>query len=199
MEMEKGWQVNGGNGKIQNESYLRTSLTLLAVILFLNECTFDRTFIYKRNYKVGNNERLRTDGFYFSKRKIFGARGEEEFIFPIFFYEDGSVIRMGAVKDTLLLRKWIVENPKGMWGYWGNYQINKDTLSIETISSYGGSLHHERRTRMGLIMPESIYFFQTLDRKGNVMVDTEIVSFMQFNIKPDSTSNWIREKRKYNK
>ena len=70
---------------------------------------------------------------------------------------------------------------------------------METIASYGGSFKHERRIKIGLIKKDSICFFQNLDRNGKIEKTNEIVQFVNFNAKPDSTANWIRKKRKYNK
>ncbi len=65
--------------------------------------------------------------------------------------------------------------------------------------SYGGSFHHERHFKLGLIKKDSICFFQELDRNGRIKEMSETVQFSGFSIKPDSTENWIRYKRKYNK
>lgn len=174
---------------------MRISIALLPLFIFFSHCTYDRTLIYRKDYTAGFNKLLRHDGFYFSTQKV----GAEEFIYPVFFYEDGSVILMGAVKDTAQLRKVINQNPTGVWGYWGNYQVNKDTISIETIASGGESFHHERRIKMGWIKDDSIYFFKDIDRKGKIEQDSEFVSFVPFKAKPDSSANWIRKKKKFNR
>ncbi len=121
-----------------------------------------------------------------------------EYIYPIFFYHDGSVILMGAIKDTFQLRKLIQENPKGIWGYWGNYKITNDTVFIETIASNGGSFQHKRLIKKGLVKKDKIFFFNEVSSNGLAKDLNEEVSFTKFNIKPDSTENWIRKKKKYN-
>ncbi len=179
---------------------LLTNLAILSIVMSITDCTYDKSLIYKKNYEVKSNSSLRHDGYYNAGyRKIFTNSGYVDFMYPIFFYKDGSVIFMGATKDTNQLRKNISENPKGVWGYWGNYQISNDTIHIETIASYGGSFHHERNLKLGLIKRDSICFFQELDRNGSIKEMAETIHFIGFNIKPDSTENWIRYKRKYNK
>jgi hypothetical protein len=189
-------------------TYFKTPLTknslkylaIFIIVLTITHCTYDKSLIYKKNYEVNSNSSLRLDGYYNAGyRKIFTNTGYVDFMYPIFFYKDGSVIIMGAIKDTSLLRKNITENPKAIWGYWGNYQISNDTINIETIASYGGSFHHERHFKLGLIKKDSICFFQELDRNGSIKEMNETVQFSGFSIKPDSTENWIRYKRKYNK
>jgi hypothetical protein len=69
---------------------------VMGLVSVLCNCTYDRALIYKENYSVGTSILLRFDGFYVSSSQI----NETEFIYPVFFYRDGSVILMGAIKDT---------------------------------------------------------------------------------------------------
>jgi len=173
--------------------------TLIAVfILFsLSNCTYDKSLIYKKNYQAGENSLLKLNGFYYNGYKsISSSEVPSNFIYPIFFYADGSIIFMGAVTDSLV-NKYVSDNPKA-WGYWGNYKITHDTISIETIGSEGGSFNHARVIRMGLIKKDAICFFQKINRKGEVEKLDEIIQFKDCEVKPDSTENWIRKKRKYN-
>ena len=170
-----------------------------SIILVAYQCTYDRSLIYYQNYTIGENDSLKINGYYSSKSSITTTEGRKEFMYPIFFYEDGSVIYMGAFKDSLELRKRIIDNSKSVWGYWGNYIINNDSIFIETIGSYGGSFHHERRTQIGLIKNDSILFFQNVDRKGNIEEINDTICFSKFDLKPDSSSNWIRNKKRLDK
>ena len=173
-----------------------TYLARLCLGFSLATCTYDRTIIYHKNYKVGNSASLHLTGYYFYTNEIVTANGKAQFFYPIFFYKDGSVIFMGAHKDTLQLKKIILDNPSKAWGYWGNYKISNDTIQIETISSYNRSFHHERKIRTGVVIDQSILFLSELDNKGNVTNADWSIKFANFNFKPDSTSNWIRKKWK---
>lgn len=174
-----------------------TIYIMFAIFAYLSlaHCSYDKSLIYKRNYHPGNNKLLQLSGYYYSGEKsIITEDGYQNFIYPIFFYADGSVLYMGAVKDSLLLN--LISNHPNVWGYWGNYSISNDTISIETIASYGGSFHHKRYTRMGVIKKDTIYFFLQFDHKGQIEEDNQIITFKHANIKPDSTQNWIRKKNK---
>ena len=86
-----------------------------------------------------------------------------------------------------------------VWGYWGNYKIFNDTITIETIGSRGQSFRHSRHVQMGVIKQDSICFFLEIDRDGKASKYNETIRFEHTEIKPDSTQNWIRMKRKYNR
>jgi len=183
-----------------NKTYIEQPATILGlfVLIFLfNNCTYDRTLIYKKDYEVGTNSDLYFDGFYNNKSTKVVDQNNTEYIYPIFFYKDGSVIFMGAIKDTTQLRK-LLYNPKAIWGYWGNYKIKGDTVLIETIASYGGSFRHTRHMKKGLIHKGSISFTEEIPGDGIINKYNEPFPFVHFNIKPDSTENWIRKKKKYN-
>jgi len=194
-------EIIKSNGKLIErlitKNIMKTFIGVLILFSIAN-CTYDKSLIYKKNYQPGKSSLLKFNGFYYDGYKsIISSEGPSNFIYPIFFYNDGSVIFMGAIKDTFQLRKNISENPKAIWGYWGNYKISNDTISIETIGSYGGSFHHVRVIRIGVIKKDSICFFQKLDRKGNAEKLDEIIHFKNCEAKPDSTENWTRTKRKY--
>jgi hypothetical protein len=170
-----------------------------SLLLSFIHCTYDKSLIYKKEYEVKTNSLLRFDGFYCYEQQIYTEKGFTDFMYPIFFYKNGSVILMGPVKDAFQLRENISKNPKGVWGNWGNYQIFNDSIKVETIGSFGGSFHHVRNTKLGLIKKDSISFIKRIDRKSLINEINETVHFVNFNFKPDSTSNWVRKKKKYNR
>jgi hypothetical protein len=173
--------------------------TCCIICLSIN-CTYDKSLIYKKDYTPGTNSLFHFDGFYSTRdNHIITQYGRENFLLPLFFYRDGSVIQMGNVKDTSQLSKMIYENPFGIWGYWGNYVISNDTIRIETIASKKQSFHHYRTTKYGVLKKDSITFFQLIDNKNNIKIINETIHFNSFHAKPDSSENWIRKKRKYNK
>ncbi len=179
-----------------SKNILKTFIGIF-IILSISSCTYDKSLIYKKNYQPGKNSLLGLNGFYFNEIKSTNTSEYPRiFIHPIFFYADGSVIYMGAVENNLI-NKTIADNPK-VWGYWGNYKISNDTIWVETIGSYGGSFHHVRFIKMGVIKKDTINFFQEIDRKGKTRELNEIIQFQNSSVKPDSTENWIRKKKKYN-
>jgi hypothetical protein len=184
-------------------SYQMKIITELCIITFLViillSCTYDRTLIYHKDYDPGKHSELRLNGFYSTTAEIVTEQGRRTFIQPVFFYNDGSVIFMGNHPDTSDLRLRISTNPKAVWGRWGNYQISGDTIKIESLVSFQKRFHHTRYTQVGLVMSDGIHFLYHFDKKGNITADDYTVHFTNFNIKPDSTSNWIRTKRKFNR
>lgn len=165
---------------------------LYALSNLLNGCiSYDKTMLYKKGYKHGNNDKLELNGYYQTKNK--------NDLFPIFFYKDGSVIFSGYLKDTIELKEEIVTNPKSFYGYWGNYKISGDTISIELMSTNINALRQERNLRKGIIKNRSINFYQKIDRNNETEELDQVVEFVNFNTKPDSTANWIRKKKKYNR
>lgn len=154
--------------------------------------SYDNAILYKRNYDTGNNSELKFNGFY-------QANNQNEYLAPIFFYKNGSVVFSGLSRDTIELKKHILLNPKGFWGYWGNYKISGDTITIETFPPNINTFRQERSLRKGIIRKGIITFYQKINRNSQVYQIDEIVEFKNFETKPDSTANWIRKKKKYNK
>ena len=73
----------------------------VSLIFLVTNCTYDKSMIYKKHYEVKINSSLRFGGFYNGEnKKIITETGNINFKYPVFFYQDGSVIFMGATKDT---------------------------------------------------------------------------------------------------
>lgn len=179
----------------QKHVVLKGLVLLLAV--GLQQCTYERPHLYKKGYIVGKSEFLHFDGFYSDSTSIITEKGNAKFLYPIFFYRDGSVIQMGAIRDTTQLRKLLRENTKGTWGYWGNYTVRNDSISIEYIASSGGSLHHKRLTQQGLLKNGRLFLTDQAEGNKPSTTVTKELRFYPFEIKPDSSANWIRNKKKY--
>ena len=173
------------------KSSIKCVFALYAVCNLQGCISYDNAILYKNGYNPGKNNELKFNGFYQTKNKTD--------LFPIFFYNDGSVIFLGYSKDTIELKEHILSNPKGLWGYWGNYKISRDTITIETFPSNVQEFRQERYLRKGIIKNGSITFYQEINRNHNVNEVNETIEFRDFKTKPDSTANWIRTKKKYNK
>jgi len=153
--------------------------------------TYDNAVVYQKNYDPGKNIELQFNGFYRTKNN--------ENLFPIFFYADGSVLFAGFSKDTIELKAAILSNPKTVWGYWGNYKISRDTIIVETFPPNINTFNQDRYLRKGIIHKDQIVFFGEIKREGKTNNINETIEFVNFKTKPDSTANWIRKKKKYNK
>jgi hypothetical protein len=175
-------------------------LLLIAIFLFfLTSClTYDKPLMYKRNYDQGKNQLLRFDGFYSDTitRKVFG-RDYYYTVDPVYFYSDGSVLIGSTARDTNELRTRI-EN-KIQFGQWGNYRVTGDSILIETFGVNGGSGRMERFFKAGIILNNRLFFGKEIDRKGEAMAINEDIRFVHSTAKPDSSQNWIRYKKKYNR
>jgi hypothetical protein len=135
--------------------------------------------IYSKNYDPGKNPLLKFNGYYCNRLKnIATSNGSGEFIYPVFFYADGAVVFLGAVKDSAL--KKTVSDQQKVWGYWGNYLISNDTITIETIGSYAGSFQHIRHISKGVIKEDSICLFSEIDRAGASRKVIEVIHFTPF-------------------
>ena len=169
------------------------SITFFTLCNLLQGCiSYDNAILYKKGYNPESNSELKFNGFY-------QAKNESEYLAPIFFYKNGSVIYSGLSKDAIELKKQILLNPKGFWGYWGNYKISGDTITIETFPPNINTFRQERYLRKVIIRKGNITFFQEINRKNEVNKIDQIIEFINFETKPDSTANWIRKKKKYNK
>lgn len=168
---------------------------LIFITSILKNCiSYDKAIIYHKNYYKGKNNQLLFNGFYQSEKEDY-----ENYLSPVYFYADGSVIYTGLIKDTLELKKMLQLNPKSVWGFWGNYQISNDTITIETFPPNINTFRQERYLEKGVIKENKIIFYQSINRTGGIGKINETINFIKFKTKPDSTSNWIRTKRKYNK
>ena len=173
------------------KSTIKCFFALYAICSLQGCISYDNAILYKKGYNPGKNNELKFNGFYRTKDKTD--------LFPIFFYNNGSVIFSGYSKDTIELKEAISLAPKGFWGYWGNYKISGDTITIESFPTNFREYRQERYLRKGIIKKGSITFYQEINRQNKVNEINEIIEFRNFNSKPDSTANWIRTKKKYNK
>jgi hypothetical protein len=168
----------------------------LMTLLYCSCITYDKAVVYKKNYQQGKNNELRFDGFY---KEISPAQSlpPEQLSAATFFYSDGSIMQSGLFKDTVQLKSMIAG--KGIWGIWGNYQISGDTITIETFSPNGGSWNHDRYLTRGVIQSNRIEYFESIDRMNKSVPSIHTIYFVSLSMKPDSTGNWTRKKRKYNR
>ncbi len=194
-----GVKMNISNNTEMNEKIIFKKtfrfIFLISFISILKSCiSYDKAIIYHKNYYPEKSNQLLFNGFYQSEKENY-----ENYLSPIYFYADGSIIYTGLIKDTLELKKRIQLKPKGAWGFWGNYQISNDTITIETFPPNINTFRQERYLKKGVIKENKIIFYQSINRTGGIGKIDETINFINFKTKPDSTANWIRTKRKYNK
>lgn len=175
-------------------------LFLFFILTLVDSCIgFDKAVVYRKNYIVEKNSNLRFDGFY-ALSICTNFSDSNKLINPYYFYSDGSHVEIDGFKDTTFLTsKLVTGNLKNIWGYWGNYTINKDTIIIETFPPNGGTWTQERYLQKGIISNNKIELTKTKRRNENWKNCKETLCFISYNHKPDSTENWIRHKRKYNR
>ncbi len=159
-------------------------------------CAYDRALLYHEGYVLGESDKLRIDGFYDDPTvDLNNPHYSSTYVRSIFFYGDGSVFFMHLPTDTADLRVRLNYDNDPL-GIWGNYTVFDDTIRIETIESYGGSRREQRSTMVGLVGNEQIHFIQKINRKGRITPLDYTITFYHYNIKPDSTNNWIRTNKK---
>jgi len=173
------------------KSTINCIFALMAIGILQGCIAYDNAVLYKKGYDPGKSNALKFNGFYQAKNKTD--------LFPVFFYDNGSVIFSGFSKDTIELKEAILSNPKGFWGYWGNYKISGDTITIETFPPNMRESRQERYLRKGIVEKGSITFYQQINRENKASEINEPMVFRKFDTKPDATANWIRTKKKYNK
>lgn len=167
---------------------------VFTVVLFLVTCTtYDSALIYRKNHQPGTHPLLRFDGYYRDINATDYTMSSR--VKPFFFYTDGS---------TFVTEKSATEPVTEMWvktaeasGSWGNYKIDGDTIYLERFLLNANN--YERIILKGAISKDQIRWIKRKERGEAYQPVDYTLTFTPFSAKPDSTKNWIRTKKKYNK
>lgn len=156
--------------------------------LILTSCIlwYDKMNI-KSNQTYTRSSELKMNGYYLGK--VLDTNNDSAFQ-VIFFYRDGSVHITPVYYDSLQIQKDLVNYPKSFNQVWGFYQITRnDTIAIETIWQDIPSFRAYKDTMTGICYQNQIKFIDSNNQFT--------FHFVPFNIKPDSTMNWLKSHRKY--
>ncbi|HEU4717643.1 MAG TPA: hypothetical protein VFU15_07410 [Bacteroidia bacterium] len=176
---------------------MRKRFLLPAVCALLVTCTtYDNAIIYHKNFTPGTNALLRFNGFYSDTLGPVEAKSAKQVtrkIKPVFFYADGSAFST---------RDYQPSSSAGLTsatGFWGNYRIIGDTILLEKFEEAEASSNLARIILKGVVHEGSIEWMARKDRNSDYQPVKYSIYFTPFAAKPDSTQNWIRTKKKYNK
>lgn len=159
-------------------------------VLGLTTCkTYDQPLIYHKNFQPGTNEKIRLDGYYSEPKGGTGAEMMLAFVQPVFLYADGSVFYARKVYTA-------IDDPKTMEGSWGNYQIKGDSIYLERFDLV--QTNYRRIILRGTIDDKNIHWTSRKDHNDSYSSVDYTMKFWPCSIKPDSTLNWTRKRKKYN-
>lgn len=172
----------------------RTSFLVASVlgITILGCVSYDQPQIYHKNFQPGTHPLLRFDGYYTS---TFEAKMTER-AKPLYFYRDGSVwcgeslIHMNSV-DSLIR--------KGTPHSWGNYKIDEDTITVERFFQEENTGNYNRIILRGVIQKDNIHWLTRRFHDGKGDSVNYDMKFIPHSFKPDSTLNWTRTRKQFNK
>ncbi len=171
-------------------------------MIFFASCeTYDKAIIYHPNYNPGQSKMLRFDGYYSDTLKRdfneYERRYFKTYIVPDFYYMDGTCMLGGILTNM----DTVASHIKKGWsiGEWANYKISNDTIYIEWFDHDHASVGLHRVYITGIILPDKIYFPTQVTREGGTPRSAYYTFFHQYDLKPDSTENWIRKNKFYNK
>ena len=107
------------------------SITFFTLCNLLQGCiSYDNAILYKKGYNPESNSELKFNGFY-------QAKNESEYLAPIFFYKNGSVIYSGLSKDAIELKKQILLSGQTSDYYWTDawnaYTSSPTTINYNTV------------------------------------------------------------------
>ena len=183
---------------------MKNILIFLVITVVLNSClSYDRLTIYHKDFEPEVSKSLRFDGYYLN---IITDDESENYLktrcpnglTPIFFYTDGSVFHNLSFCNQDSLKNFIYNNRTSPF-LWAIFDCKIDSITIEAYSPNTGTFNYDRYYLKGIIKTDSIIFTQQIDRKMNVEDIYEVFVFKQFDVKPDSQQNFIKNKRRFNK
>ncbi|CAN5424074.1 hypothetical protein BH09BAC5_BH09BAC5_18800 [soil metagenome] len=163
---------------------------------FLITCTtYDNAQIYHKNFVPGNHSLLKFNGYYSDTISSPAADGSNDVLVrPVFLYANGSCFSANNSLSRQLLNTQKVENINGSWG---NYLVNADTILLEKFQLIENN--YVRIIMKGLISKNQIHWFaRKFHREDYNAVDYSAL-FMSHSSKPDSTQNFTRTLKIYNK
>jgi hypothetical protein len=167
---------------------------VFAAVLFLVTCTtYDNALIYKKNFQPGTHPLLRFDGYYRDVNSTDFTMSSR--VKPFFFYTNGSVFVTEKATAEPFTEAWIRTSEAS--GSWGNYKIDGDTIYLERFLLNANN--YERIVLKGAISEGQIRWTKRKERGDAYQPVDYTLTFTPFSAKPDSTKNWIRTKKKYNK
>ena len=162
--------------------------------------------------------KLNTDGYFFSEEDAERSEGGKLLKYKryniIIFYQDGFIVKVDNVPETIFPGKiitpseWVEYMTKRSYkenNYldWGLYQINRDTLTIQSFYRIAGGLTIVRGIKevaecRAIILNDTTFrvFERNLPSRGKKRQVDELFRFQNFHPKPDST-NWIRNSKWY--
>ena len=170
----------------------------LSILFFFATCeTYDNAIIYHRNFVSGSNPLLKFDGYYSDSIALNSDTGNKKEIGvkPVFFYANGSAFSTNNYAAASQIENMV--KAKELAGSWGNYLITGDTIQLEKFQLIENN--YELILLKGILSSEKIHW---IFRKEHTEVFKPIdysIYFKPFSAKPDSTQNFTRTKKKYNK
>ncbi len=163
-------------------------------LLFLVTCTtYDNALIYQKNFQPGTHPLLRFDGYYRDVNATDYTLSSR--VKPFFFYTDGSAFITERATAEPFTTTWIKTAEAS--GSWGHYKIDGDTIYVERFLL--SASNYERIILKGTIAENQVRWTKRKERGEAYQPVDYTVTFTPFSAKPDSTKNWIRVKKKYNK
>ena len=152
------------------------------------KCNYCQGKCIKKGYKL-ENVCVNMNGYYLKKHTINNITHYK----PVFFYEDGSVVFLSNFLDTNSIKEELMDFEDGTWNYWGFYECKNDSIMMEVVYKD----NFERKAKIiklkGMVNGSKSSIF-IIDNKENILNEYKFVSS---SIKPDSSTNWVRNHRKY--
>ena len=180
-------------------------IIIIAALLipFVNCCTskYPQLEVYKPDYLPGTNINLHLNGYYDHSVEIYYRNSViSDLVQPLFFFEDGSFCydfsgiiktRLAEVLNTSKTNYLVLIEHLT----WGNYKIDGDTIIMESLQWSQGyfNSHYRCNIQKGIIHKDSICIFESNDK----CLNNRTLKFYAFDLKPDSTLNWIRKDQNY--
>lgn len=178
-------------------------ILLLFIILIVAACsTYDSALIYHKDFHPGNHPLLRFSGYYSDSIRLRIANGTmEKQIRPVFFYSDGSAYAADNYitedKFTTAANLYGPGMTKIVEGSWGNYKIEADTVILEKFQKIESN--YVRIIQKGVVSASSIHWFTRKYHREDYKPVDYSVFFTPYKSKPDSTKNFTRTLKIYNK
>ena len=176
---------------------------LVFITLLMIACsTYDSAVVYHKDFHPGNHPLLRFSGYYTDTIRFHGVNGNpEKQVRPVFFYADGSVY---AADNYFAEDKFIsAANLYGSGmtrivdGSWGNYLVKGDTIIMEKFQKIENN--YVRIIQKGLISENKIHWITRKYHREDYKPVDYSAFFMPYKVKPDSTKNFTRTLKIYNK
>ncbi len=170
-----------------------TLISFLGIFLFVTCNTYDNAIIYHRNFQSGTHPLLRFDGYYSDSIRL---TNETDFgMKPVFFYSNGSCFSTNNYTPASTVGSLV--KTYRLFGSWGNYLISADTIQLEKFQLVENN--YERVILKGIISKNRIHWTGRKEHNEDFKPVDYSIFFKPLSSKPDSTQNFTRTKKKYNK